>query len=168
MGCDIHVYVEKKNQDGEWETPPALFDEDLFIQGKKGDFDAAWGCDTSYEFYSRRGVKIMRDYSLFSVITNGSVRLNVDIDTPEMNPKGIPNDLSEQVNFIYTRGEYDWHTPSYFTLKELHTIRVATLLLEHPLLTSYLKVLETIITKSFDIPSGADLNDYRIIFWFDN
>ena len=99
MGCDIHIYLEKKNNNGKWESL------DYY---KKSS-------------YSKSGFEVIpiydsRNYSLFSVLAD--VR-NYGDNEPICKPKGIPNDCYEDIDKEYKEWGWDAHSASYFTLKEL-------------------------------------------------
>lgn len=57
-----------------------------------------------------------RWYELFSILAD--VR-NYSGNKPISEPRGIPEDSCIQIKKEYEDGCYDWHSASYFTLKEL-------------------------------------------------
>jgi hypothetical protein len=93
MGCDIHVYVEKKTN-GKWDRVLKKFD-------------------------------LGRNYKLFSIFAN--VRNGYGFagsDTGDAleyiaEPKGLPKDLTKEVEKEYLELGSDAHTPSWLTLKEI-------------------------------------------------
>jgi hypothetical protein len=98
MGCDIHLYVEKREGDNwvsadTWEQDEGGF----FVPYKK-------------QYY------LDRNYSLFSILAN--VR-NDHGFIPISEPKGLPKDASREVETL-SKGYYpDCHSFSWFTLREL-------------------------------------------------
>ncbi len=111
MGCDIHLYVERKNANGEWEP----------IKGRN-----PW-----YDYYSKYKHSVPDDipkevyedwiwegrhYSLFAVLAN--VR-NYDMISPISHPKGLPKDVSDIVEDASHEWGCDGHSHSYVTLKEI-------------------------------------------------
>lgn len=105
MGCDIHLYVEKRLNDGRWgcvdyfKTNPFYSDDPLN--------------EKEYEHIS---IYNSRDYALFATLAN--VRNYGDI-TPISEPRGLPDDVSD----IVEKASNDWgdngHSHSWFTAKEL-------------------------------------------------
>jgi hypothetical protein len=101
MGCDIHSFAEKK-VNGKWER----VEEKIFLEGTE---PFGW-----------------RSYSMFAFLAD--VR-NYDYCTPLSKPKGLPDDsefLNELSDYdisithrLYLEGDYDYHSHSYLTLKEL-------------------------------------------------
>ena len=108
MGCDIHIYVEKK-VDGIWVSADewkSYEDGRMFVPYEK-------------EFYNKR------NYDLFAILAN--VRNGRGFAgcytgegfNPITNPRGIPDDVCEAVKFEYGAWDGDGHSHSYFTVKEL-------------------------------------------------
>lgn len=93
MGCDIHLFVEKK--------------ENNIWKKVYGDF-----CDD-------------RDYDLFSILAdvrNGSGFAGCDTGTgfiPISKPKGLPKDVSKEIQEEYDDWDIDGHSHSWHTLKDL-------------------------------------------------
>lgn len=102
MGCDIHLFVEKKNNN-KWEA----------VKGKNPYF-GCWANEPEecYKdwFYNSR------NYSLFSVLAD--VRNNYNIK-PIATPKGLPIDVSDIVRKESDEWDGDGHSHSWLTLKEL-------------------------------------------------
>ena len=98
MGCDIHIYVEKK-VNGKWEC----------IDDLKKDEDG---------FFEIKGEEIYhgRNYILFALLAN--VRNYSGVE-PISEPKGLPVDLSDQVKEISDIWIGNSHSHSYLTLQEL-------------------------------------------------
>jgi len=108
MGCDIHLYVEKKDGDDwisaeEWEI-----DEDGRLNVKDWHrFDVG------------------RNYRLFAMLAdvrNGRGFAGIDTGdrvNPIDEPRGIPDDVSPQVYQKYQSWSDDGHSHSYFTVQEL-------------------------------------------------
>jgi len=97
MGCDIHLYVEKK------------------VNGK-------WICISPLEYlpygeYEKRKLADLyneRNYELFGWLAQvRTINLN------GFEPRGFPEDASDEVRRLYKSWGVDAHTPSYLTLKEL-------------------------------------------------
>jgi len=130
MGCDIHFYVEKK-QDGRWVSADEWEPSPDYVPGE-GDRERE--IRYSRRFYSGR------NYGLFAILAG--VRNYWGIN-PIAEPRGVPDDVSDE-----TLGEYatecdeqqatkwiskgyskrlrngqvscpDWHSASWFTLEEL-------------------------------------------------
>jgi len=159
MGCDIHMYVEKKDKNGIW--------------------DLCHGENYSYlepfNGYCYGG----RNYTLFGALAE--VRRKVP---DALKPKGFPEDASEDVLKEFKSWEGDAHTPSYLTLKDALPIfnkygspheQV------HSLFEDYLnptkEELELFyIQYGYSFTYGLwfgdvnekEIEDYRIVLWFDN
>lgn len=101
MGCDIHMYIEKKI-DGKW----------IPAQG----FMHVYSDDRTLDVpYADRFTD--RDYLLFGFLAG--VR---DCTNQHFVPKGFPKDASKEVSGVYNGYGSDAHTPSYLTLKELQSV----------------------------------------------
>lgn len=103
MGCDIHPHVEVKVDD-KWEISTEevfsldSFDRDYYKKEKSSEpFD--W-----------------RSYSMFGFLAG--VR-NYDHCIPISEPKGLPDDCSEEIKEAYEDYSSDAHSCSYLTLREL-------------------------------------------------
>lgn len=101
MGCDIHMYAEIKGFDGKWEKVGNVF---------QSSWDDGSKTDEPYDD---------RNYCLFAILAgvrNGNGR---EV-TPIAEPKGLPDDMSDKLNNESKDWlEYDGHSFSWFTLKEL-------------------------------------------------
>lgn len=92
MGCDIHMYVERK-VGNTWEQ---VYEEDGKYPDRK-----SWDPD--------------RNYDLFGLLAG----IRSTIFSPLIPPRGIPEDLSKSVNVEWEKYEGYGHTPSFLTLAEL-------------------------------------------------
>jgi hypothetical protein len=99
MGCDIHLYKEKK-VNGRWVTAD---------EGWKNEFDEG-GVDVPYD---NRFTD--RDYDLFGYLSKG-VRREFDFS---FLARGIPFNASEEVKKCSEQWGSDGHSHSYLTLTEL-------------------------------------------------
>jgi hypothetical protein len=104
MGCDIHIFAERrKAADSDWQPVFNHFTLDRFDQEyykkDKGDKPFDW-----------------RSYSMFAFLAG--VR-NYDRCDPISEPKGLPSDVSQYVRDDYKKWDGDAHSDSYLTLKEL-------------------------------------------------
>ncbi|MFA7143161.1 MAG: hypothetical protein WC175_04190 [Candidatus Dojkabacteria bacterium] len=112
MGCDIHLYTERKIKvrlPDEQEKTVWMNSDNWFID--------EWSY--SYSDHPRMCVKDVyygRNYDLFTVLAG--VRNYRDWDW-FVEPKGIPDDISEDVKNIIDRYGGDGHTHSYLTLREI-------------------------------------------------
>lgn len=100
MGCDIHLYVEVI-KDGAWVSADTWKIED-------GDKVIPYGS----RFYSGR------NYWLFAMLAD--VRNNGEVN-PFSPPRGLPPDMSVEVEEEARKWEGDAHSHSYFTMSELHS-----------------------------------------------
>lgn len=95
MGCDIHCYLEYREHNGKW-------DNDHVYTNKRGEFELL---PVYYE----------RDYELFAILAG----VRSDEIKPIVEPRGIPEDINEEIKKIYDNWGINAHTPSWYTLKEL-------------------------------------------------
>lgn len=113
MGCDIHMYVEKKKADGTWKAM------DKWVEEAEDDEPSYWNADYNSLVYNGR------NYNLFAILAN--VRNGYGFagcDTgegfvPISEPKGLPDDVTEEVKRCSDQWDCDGHSHSYLTLKEL-------------------------------------------------
>jgi hypothetical protein len=99
MGCDIHLYVEVR-KDGVWESVDA------------------WSTDQQGDIYIPYEKRLFtgRNYNLFAMLAD--VRNRYDI-IPISEPKGLPEDISENVKNMSIVWDGDGHSHSHFTVSEL-------------------------------------------------
>lgn len=108
MGCDIHIYVEKK-EDGRW------IPVDEWVQDEYG---------ISYVPYQKQ-IYDGRNYDLFAMLAdvrNGYGFAGVDTGNgfiPISLPKGLPDDVSDNIKNVSDSWGRDGHSHSWLTLKEL-------------------------------------------------
>jgi len=111
MGCDIHLFVEKK-VDGKWVSA------DSWEREEEEGFNSL-SVDYNKRFYSGR------NYDLFAILAdvrNGSGFAGCDTGdgfVPIDSPRGIPEDASTEVKECSERWDGDGHSHSWFTLAEL-------------------------------------------------
>lgn len=103
MGCDIHLYIEVKGEDGWSELTVPIF---------KDPYEAI----TKKESYSHRP-DTYRNYSLFALLAD--VRNTNQLIQPIKPQEGLPPDISEELKAEYEPGSLDWHSATYYTLDEL-------------------------------------------------
>jgi hypothetical protein len=101
MGCDIHLYIEKKI-DNRW--VPA---QGFFLIDKEDTIP-------NVPYPDRFGD---RDYLLFGFLAG--VR---DSTNQHFEPRGFPKDASKEVRDQFVAWNGDAHTPSYLTLEELKAV----------------------------------------------
>ena len=154
MGCDIHVYMEKKNKEyGEWETIN-LYRIDQY----SNDIELV-------NAYSGR------DYVLFSILAG--VR---GWENPFISPRGIPEDASTKLEQIWAGDKEDYcHTPSWYDLYELDLF-IKGYIADHPEneegINDRLKGFITSLVNYCEF-AGEYIwtyrpNEYRVVFWFDS
>jgi hypothetical protein len=109
MGCDIHIFAEVKNKEtNKWEKVGNVF---------KSCFDHVKELqDEPYEG---------RNYDLFAILAdvrNGRGFAGVKTSegfNPISEPRGLPEDVSNDVNERSESWDSDGHSHSYFTVQEL-------------------------------------------------
>lgn len=141
IGCDIHVHIEVK-MEGEW------------------------------RHYSNPHVE--RNYRLFSLMAD--VRNYKDLE-PISQPKGLPSDVTYLTRVDHEHWGVDVHDESYLTIGELIELKYRWKKLNHknPMnefleIVFHTYVFSRGITGWYEYPSDnhMDIEDLRIVFWFDN
>lgn len=113
MGCDIHICLEVKNRDGEWE------DIELYKKNHYKDEPNFEKVDVYHD----------RNYSLFAALCG--VRDNSP-GTPRISdPKGMPNDLSEVTEQEYIDCGDDGHSHNWNMLSELYEFQANNKIIRH-------------------------------------
>lgn len=191
MGCDIHLYKEKK-VNGQWVTADSPWVDEY----QDGDIDVPYSARYSG-----------RDYDLFGFLCSG-VRRDHEFSFKE---RGLPSDVCDEVNLVFERWGVDGHSHSYIYLSELKSAwnslkekKVTVTGMKHKdSLGDLIKSIESndetdwmllypycewsnhpdYVDFSIDIPAtfkldgveniiglfdGCDGDDHRIVFWFDN
>lgn len=106
MGCDIHFYVEKK-VDGAWKLQGELVNDD--------------GCKyvSGPDFYDGR------NYNLFAILAdvrNGRGFAGIKTGegfNPISDPRGVPDDASDEYKQLVDCWDADGHSHSHHTLRQL-------------------------------------------------
>lgn len=112
MGCDIHLYVEKK-VDGDWVTA------DKWTPDKCAESLDALSVDYDDSFYHGRNYQL---FSILADVRNGSGFAGCDTGdcfTPIAAPKGLPDNASAEVKREADSWDSDGHSHSYLTVQEL-------------------------------------------------
>lgn len=118
MGCDIHLYGEKK-------ITPKWFEfwkKQKWVSIDKWSNNEDYPEDSDREFtikYEERIYTDGRNYNLFCALAGVRSWEFLNAVTPVSNPKGIPiNSCSEIINEVKS-WDSDGHSHSFLTLKEL-------------------------------------------------
>lgn len=117
MGCDIHLFTERKrkiNGVKKW-TSCDHFKINHYAENNEMKMEVV-------NIYSGR------DYRLFSMLAN--VR-NSECNNFICEPKGIPDDCSETVKINADYWDSDGHSHSFFTMKELKEFRSTNLITKY-------------------------------------
>lgn len=121
MGCDIHIYAEKK-ENGKWvkigkEFPNPYYNRDK--ESKVDDDGYEWNAQFIDQPYTGR------NYDLFAILAdvrNGrgfaGIRTGAGF-IPICDPKGLPKDVSKEINQLSDEWGSDGHSHSWFTVSEL-------------------------------------------------
>lgn len=112
MGCDIHIYTEKY-VNGKW----------LHADGtQKNKYFGKWKDEPEF---CRAPIYNGRNYNLFAILAdvrNGSGFAGCYTGSgfiPIHEPKGLPDDVSDEIREAADDWGSDGHSHSYFTVKEL-------------------------------------------------
>ncbi|MED1801822.1 hypothetical protein [Brevibacillus porteri] len=130
MGCDIHLYVEQRTENG-WEAVQGInpwiarYKAFALNARERGENERAAELDRyvvemeTKELWVYEGwLYKERNYALFAMLAD--VRNNYDYK-PICQPKGLPGDISDVVGKEAARWEEDGHNHSWLTLQELLT-----------------------------------------------
>lgn len=143
MGCDIHVFVERK-VNGEWESA------DTWDNG-----------DPTYVPYGDR-FYAGRNYELFGMLSKG-VRTDF---TNGLEAKGIPEDLSPEVSAAFNYWESDAH--SYVSPAELKQLASMTVIDPEFAAANEGGYYYKLFTELHEKLIALGGEDQRMVFWFDN
>ena len=142
MGCDIHVFTERR-EDDQWvceqEVGPGEYSE-----------------DRSYLHTPHIG----RNYSLFGVLAN--VRTEHDLAT---DPRGIPDDSAQEIRDEHDSWGWDAHSGTHYTRRELQELATTLLLLTDEGSKYALSGIQEILQT---FPFDGEPNNQRFVIWFDN
>lgn len=110
MGCDIHLFTERKrsiNNEQKWVNADN-WKLNPYYEENNEDGENKYELNSAYSH---------RNYALFSILAD--VR-NDSENKPISEPKGLPEDISEVVKAESDKWDSDGHSHSYFTMKELY------------------------------------------------
>lgn len=154
MGCDIHVYIEKKVENSNnWEMINLYY-----VDSYTKDIELV----SAYN---------ERNYELFSILAG--VR---GWHEPFIDPRGIPENASEKLVNIWKVANKDWcHTPSWYDLYELRLF-ITNYTMNHPENEDHFNdCLQKFLDNIFNYCEFAGKyifnltpNQYRVVFWFDD
>lgn len=156
MGTDIHIVVERK-WEGRWVG--VRTDQGFYRGGFLGDSGPNWASPAVGN----------RNYAFFARLAG------VRGDGPEA--LGLPDDASDLTLMRWSEWESDGHSCSYLPLKEfadrwcagdkefLAKRAVERLRGED---NSYTQLLNRASIGAFDPYGYMDVEDFRVVFWFDN
>lgn len=114
--------------------------------------------------------RVSRWYRLFGVMAG----VRDTEETPIVEPKGLPDDMSVVTKIDWELCKNDWHTPSWFNEEEIMRLedwlRDHDKTLEYDVLGSYFYGNCFVGWKRYgemeSAPEGID--GVRLVFWFDN
>lgn len=111
MGCDIHLYVEKRGDDGVWQSAEGLWTHE--------DDDVALDTPWRDRFYHGR------NYDLFAILANvrngyGFAGVTTGRGFNVISgPRGLPEDCDARIKSVSDSWGQDGHSHSHHTLAEL-------------------------------------------------
>lgn len=115
MGCDIHLYVEKRNVEGNWLAVDKFTRDEPNEEGEVGRL----GVNYHERFYNGR------NYNLFAILAdvrNGRGFAGCKTGegfNPIAAPRGVPDDASAEYKEVVEQWDCDGHSHSYHTLRQL-------------------------------------------------
>lgn len=153
MGCDIHVFVERKIN-GVWTHVP----ESL------GPISHLYTIH-NMDYFNERTWRPERNYQLFAILAN--VRNYGKAIVPLSSPRGIPNDVSNYVKKQSDDFDMDGHSHSYFLISELLQFKKTNKLEFRTYLNinQYEKFLDgaNINSLNIDWSLSRELDDYKLL-----
>jgi hypothetical protein len=157
MGCDIHSYAEVRNKEtGKWEKAIAFTTID--------DFDKDW-----YKADVGDNPFNWRSYGMFGFLAD--VRNYSSVPTI-VEPRGIPEDVSDEINSEYEYWGYYSHTASHIYLREFVEYDYDKKFEDTRDGDAVITVREFLSEMFFqhieDLKKLGGLDDVRVVFWFDN
>ena len=194
MGCDIHLFTERKRTTNNKQKWVNIDNWKLNHYYEKDNGECKYELNSAYK---------CRDYALFSILAN--VR-NDSKNKPISKPRGLPKDVSDVIKSESDRWGIDGHSHSFFTMQELYDyyeqnkiVKFSGLVNEdgvkkieegkmpdwwckmstlkglvwkewqqkNYVLKNFIETLEKHF-KSDYYKKEEDSEQYRIVFWFDN
>jgi len=159
MGCDIHLYIEKRfyrhddKENGKWVSMDKL-SENHYSYLYPDDKEPYLQIKTEDQFYTYG-----RNYNLFCALA-GARSWNFVNDPPMVSPpKGMPKDACKLVKKLKREYGSDGHTHSWLTLRELLQFDW----------TPYGNTCDSFRNDTMKkMEALGEPHDVRIVFWFDN
>jgi hypothetical protein len=114
MGCDIHLYVEVKDENGVWKSADTWFEED----GQFSTYETGMSF-VNHAFYSGRSYDL---FSILASVRNGRGFAGVETGAgfvPIAEPKGVPEDMSPEYQRVVGQWYGDGHSHSFLTVQEM-------------------------------------------------
>lgn len=149
VGCDIHLYEEQYcKKEKKWKAVKAhtfVIEEDDFFEGNIPQMDPTY-----------QG----RDYDLFGVLAGVRREFSYSFE-----PRGLPEDVSQEVETISKHWDGDGHSHSWLTLEELKEKMAEIIIVGQGNSDRFayqgLEILVNFI-------EGTDRKNTRVVFFFDN
>lgn len=154
MGCDIHSFAERRNKEtNKWEVVRECMTLD--------DFDKKW-----YKKEKGDSPFDWRHYSMFGFLAG----VRDQTIEPINEPRDIPEDVSQEVLTEYDYWQDNAHSASWLSLRELVEFDYdKNCTGEEYISESYREMLNDLFFVHLeDLKALGDLDDVRVVFWFDN
>ena len=166
MGCDIHVFVEKKEDDSGfvWGLDASIESEWATEIRNSEDFEQETinisGCNEPVPV-PQESIDVTRNYALFGVLADG-----VRWDSPiAFKQRGVPKDVSYSVEAANISWQGDGHSHSWVTTAELLEKRTELHLYPNEQHEYAIHGIDEILKA---LPPAENPHQQRIVFWFDN
>ena len=155
MGCDIHSYAEKKVNE-KWEKVGEVFPMDEWDRNYyKKDFN-----ESPFDW---------RSYAMFGFLADVRNYYNSEYLSE---PKGLPDDISQEVKEKADDWDGDGHSHSFLTVKELTDFDYGKTFFDDrgKETETYRSFLGEQFFDDLEILKNLDENpeNVRVVFWFDN
>ena len=158
MGCDIHLWIEGKDKKGNW----------FVANPRYVDYGEPSQIREVEEY------DIGRSYLLFSALAN--VRNEQDIPFIQSN-RGLPNDISKDVDFDAEKWEGTAHSFGYVFARELEEYYYNNENSDTPSIKDAAEQIFHLYNKLWHLSwqiidsetwNTLNIDDIRLVFWFDN
>ncbi len=169
MGCDIHYVIERKH-DNTWVGVYSTDFTNVPVGNLRGNKNETEIKSPAYVYPDLKG----RNYEFFEALCG--VRSSNPNDFPS--PEGIPDDSSSLTDMCLVRWNGDAHSESFDSLKDFVRKRLITdqtnnnekarkVFIDRIEHGTYLRE-QIVMLSGIDINDDENLDDYRVIYWFDN
>lgn len=157
MGCDIHLWIEGKDKKGNWFVANPRF----------VDYSNPTRVRDAEEY------DVGRNYTLFSALAN----IRNDNKIPFIQEsRGLPHDVTEDVRYEADNWDLDGHSFGWVSVQEMQKYFYEYKYSNDETLKYAGEVVSQLYFECFSLSqsirddnyNNLDIEDMRLVFWFDN